>query len=1051
LPQAPIKTSQPSVTPVIPTTTPTPVVPATTPTLTLTQLPSKAAQSALTYVAQQRNIPAGQLAVIEDRIEQLPNWIRNFQVVTIQDKSVNGQTYHRWVDLYSGEIIENVNSVQKQVESKLQKLAAATGRDVTRLQLADESAATLLNGRKIVSLKAVDKTNGEIVGKTFEGDMIVDEQTARVEAGSQWRKEHGALTPELVKKLATLKPDEKISIAIWFVVEITPLLQADRLLPSQPNACEKTPEQIGCPQYDNKQPLSSDGIKQPAIGTPWAQVPEEIKARIAIAGSTTPTKAPELSKSEEEIKQKESNPSPAIVSSNMSPEDVKAFQEQNLATLRSQIAPVREHFVDLLHTRGLTVKYVSDLAPIIYLEATRSQVEDLANLSGIDAIYFEPNTGGPSGNPSLSSARPSQNVNLINDVGYNGNNIGVAVVEGERIFPSNPFLPVAGTYDSSQATADHPTWVGGIIKSTDTLQRGLAASATLYSANGSYILGMSGAMDWGSTNANILNNSYYWPDNGSSASFYALDRQADYIVRYANDFVVVAAGNSGASTGCTVSTTPYVASPGKGFNVMTVGDHTDNDPPSWVGNSMAPCSSYGNPGDDTSSFMHDKPEVAAVGENLNGTITTAPWIGQIGSGTSQAAPMVSALAADLIGANASLATKPAAIRSIIMATALHNIEGDQRLSEKDGVGSIDATAAIAIVERGDWSEQSISSASNFPINVLVFAYKNERVRFVANWLANTNATYNFTYLPADLDISAYRANGSLIALSSSIANSFEIVDFVAPDSEWYMVTVRAYSYSGGDTRLGMAWWRGLYRISPNTGYNYPAALPLGNHFSVFPSDWGATFYWRAFAVRSHGSDHDLTLNTASWFDDPGMRVPRASSLNSGAVDFIMVDGNHRGGQSEHYRVNKYSGTGDYSVNWSNQFIYFSGSSGTTCYGPYSMGPEEVVKVFDVLYAGYQGKRISIVPNASNVDLGAALYQSNSNDFSTWTQGRALFVAIADAYGVGNAVELLKYDYANPNSDYLGLAVFNNTHAATSFNICIESHPLALTFLPLVIR
>jgi hypothetical protein len=723
LPQAPTKTSQPSVTPVIPATTPTTVVPATTPTLTLTQLPSKAAQSALTHVAQQRNIPAGQLAVIEDRIEQLPNWIRNFQVVTIQDKSVNGQTYHRWVDLYSGEIIENINSVQKQIESKLQKLAAATGRDVTRLQLADESAATLLNGRKIVSLKAVDKTNGEIVGKTFEGDMIVDEQTARVEAGSQWRKEHGALTPALVKKLATLKPDEKISIAIWLAVEVKPLPKTEWLppQPSQPAPCEMMPGQVGCPEYNSTQlPFPTDGVKRPAVVTPWSQVPDEIKARIAAAGAS-PTKPVEVSKSIDEINQRASQPTPATVPSDTTHAQMRAFDEQNRAAILAQIAPVRARVLDLLSQRGLSIKYASEIVPLIYIEATRQQIKDLANLLEIDAIYHVPNEGGPAAPNALSSARPAQNVDLINTVGYIGNGVGVAVVEGDRVFNSNPFLPVTEYNDTSKPMQDHPTAVAGIIKSTHNVQQGLAYSATLYSAagltfNGVIIGGIDSALDWASTKANVLNNSYWFPEDGSSSSYTSVDRHVDYIVRYYGDSVVVVAGNHGAS-GCP-RFTPYVSSPGKGYNAITVGDYTDNGTLTWADDLMAPCSGFGDPIGDSTSATHAKPEVAAVGESITSTTTSAPWIGPVGGGTSYAAPMVSALTADLMGANLLLKIDPESVRSIIMATALHNIEGDSRLSDKDGVGGIVGTAAIAIVERGDWTSLYVDQTS-FPNGLLL--------------------------------------------------------------------------------------------------------------------------------------------------------------------------------------------------------------------------------------------------------------------------------------------------------------------------------------------
>ncbi|MCX7840365.1 MAG: S8 family serine peptidase, partial [Anaerolineae bacterium] len=721
--------------------------------------------------------------------------------------------------------------------TKLRRLAIATGRDPNRLILADESTLTLHNGRQITGLKAVDRFTGEIVGATFEGDKVVDAKSLRAESAAQWRATHGALTPDLVKKLATLKPDDRIRIAVWLVAEVNPLPKPERLPPSRETVTEFTKDSRSTSVIQ----ASSDTTKQPAQPVPPEQVPAEVRVRLQRAVLSSPPPSSAIApKSAEAIKQKEDSLPPAVLPSSLSAEQVKVFQQRNTDTLRAQIAPVRKRFLSQMHARGLTVEYASEIVPMAYLELTRRQVEELAFLPEIEAIYDVPNIAGP----LLSIARPTQNADLINSVGYTGTGISVAVVEGERIYTANPYLSVAGAFDASQPTADHPTAVGGIIASTHPTYRGLASGASLYSANGSYTnFGvMSAAIDWGSTNARVLNNSYFWQDDGGSSAFFTIDRHLDYIVRYNYDFVTVAAGNFGGAP-CPVR--PFVISPAKGYNVMSVGNYEDNDTLGWSDDSMNSCSSFGDPRGDSTSYSHAKPEVAAVGSTISSTLRSsvpATAIGPVGSGTSYAAPMVAALAADLIGANTSLAIYPESLRAIIMATALHNIEGDARLSDRDGTGGIVASAAIKTVERGDWSSQSITSTASFPKTFYAYASKGERVRFVINWLSNPNDTYTSDVLPADLDLTAYRADGTTFVQSSaSFGNPFEIVDFVAPASETYVFRVTTFSYSGGLTYLGTASWRGTTRLPPNSGYNYGAAPPpLGEHFSVYPTDWSPT-------------------------------------------------------------------------------------------------------------------------------------------------------------------------------------------------------------------
>jgi hypothetical protein len=472
-----------------------------------------------------------------------------------------------------------------------------------------------------------------------------------------------------------------------------------------------------------------------------------------------------------------------------------------------------------------------------------------------------------------------------------------------------------------------------------------------------------------------------------------------------------------------------VVTPGKGYNVLTVGDYDDYNNVGWTGDAMSPQSSYGDPG-------HAKPEVAAIGSDI---VSTRPGgtSGPVGSGTSYASPMVAALAADLIGANASLTSRPAVLRSILMAAALHNIEGDARLSERDGVGGVVATAALAILERGHWAEQPINSATGSQLDYTLYADQGERVRFVINWLSNPDAGYADDPLPADLDLVALRQNGAPVASSVDYDNNFEIVDFVAPGSETYTLRVTRYgSWSGGGTLLGAAWWRGTYRLAPGTGYNDPAAPPLGRHLSAHPLDWPPVDAWRAVGIRPSGSDHDLQLFSASWFGDPAARRELARSLSAGgAVDLIAVDGNHRpAGQAEYYVVDRFSGSGGYAASWSKGGTAL-GAAGL--YGPFTMGPDEVVKAFDLLLSAGQAQQVSIVPTSGGNDLAAALFRSDAGASTTWTQGRSAAVAIADAYGTGTGVERLNYTYNAGAFDFLGLVVYSKLRAPASFYVSLQ--------------
>jgi hypothetical protein len=626
-------------------------------------------------------------------------------------------------------------------------------------------------------------------------------------------------------------------------------------------------------------------------------------------------------------------------------------------------------------------------------------------------------------------------------------------VEGDKVATNNPYLAVNQTCASSWTVGDHATAVAGLIASTHGIQQGLAPGARINSAacGGS---DMTASRDWGASTANIQNNSYYETDDGSNAGLYANDRHLSYIVANRWDFVTKSAGNRGANScqNAGDTATPYVTSPGKGYNTMTVGNFDQNGTLGWSDDAMDICSSFGNPSSDN-GYTHDKPEVAASGASLNSTLTASPWVGGVGSGTSYAAPMVAGLAADIIQAAPSLSVWPETVRSIIMATALHNIEGAQRFSDKDGAGAIDGTAALKTVERQDYQSVSIS-ASNFPMTYTLHAYAGERIRFVVNWVTRPAGNYaSGEQLPADIDMSVYRVDTStFITGSYSSGNNFEIVDFTAPataDYNFRLYVYSGYGFPGPNTSMGVAWWRGYARLAPDTGFTSSGATtPLGGQFAIYPNDWPSPNYWRIFGSRpiSNTVNQNLELYNQSLFGDPGGRVEVDYSDYLGQEpDFILVDGNHRSAsQPDFYRVfPTTAGTGNYDANWSNPGLVMLPNY---CYNlPMTSG--EVVMVADVYFLHNQALRLYAFDWNGQNDIGLALYRSDPATASTWVKWRGYYVKAADAYGAGYGVESMRYLNTGVG-DYLGLAIYSKLHLPANVWVC--SVPVAVN-LPLVRR
>ena len=358
----------------------------------------------------------------------------------------------------------------------LARTAALNGYDVGDLELADLSADKLINGDSIKRLKAVDPKSGVVVGAAFLGDQIVDEKTVRAQAATEWRAEHGALTPGVVARMSEMSPSDSLDVAVWLAADVQPLPMPDHAPVIPIEETEST---------DGKSLWQESGLagnwKQAAIPIPYSQVPEGVKAKIdlPVRSGQGPVEYEKTYGGSEadfapisEAKKIETRARLA---------QIEEFKKQNQAHLREQLAPLKERFLEYLRLHGLRLSYDSEYSPLVLLEGlTLEGLEKLSRNPDVDTVYVASNQGGP----SLENARETLNGVMVNSWGaYSGDGVKVAVVESSRPPATHPYMSITAIRDTNYSEREHPTQVGGIIASTLAPNLGFALDADLYFSN----------------------------------------------------------------------------------------------------------------------------------------------------------------------------------------------------------------------------------------------------------------------------------------------------------------------------------------------------------------------------------------------------------------------------------------------------------------------------------------------------------------------------------------------------------------------------------------
>lgn len=455
----------------------------------------------------------------------------------------------------------------------------------------------------------------------------------------------------------------------------------------------------------------------------------------------------------------------------------------------------KSYIESIIRDKG-KILYKSEYAPLIYAELTKRDIKELEMLDNVEIIDKE-----GIAKPEINSAIPTIRANLVWDY-TKGTGIKVAVVEDDGIAFANPYIKDGIYYKPGIPNIDfHATAVAGVIGSTHSIYKGVAPGVSFLSANSLdyYESSLIGASDWALRNgANILSLSWgiYYGDR----NLHVMDRYYDYIAaRYPYPTIVKSAGNRGGEDG-------RITSPGNAWNIITTGAIDDKNTAIWSDDTMAWYSSYVDPSSPHND--REKPEVVAVGSRIKSTKETYPWIEYVEyDGTSFAGPAVAGESALLMSKNTGLKNKPEAIRAVIFASAVHNVEGGSRLSEKDGMGAIVVNEAYKVVANNQFKHSIINNTMIYPIKYTFYVPANKKVRAVIAWNSKSTGPYGTDSLKVDLDMRVKNPSGVVVGSSLSHDNNYEIVEFKSTISGTYTVEISKIRWDSGypSERLGYAY------------------------------------------------------------------------------------------------------------------------------------------------------------------------------------------------------------------------------------------------------
>ena len=477
-----------------------------------------------------------------------------------------------------------------------------------------------------------------------------------------------------------------------------------------------------------------------------------------------------------------------------------------------------EEILIYLSSKGYQAEYVSNNAPVIYATIPFSLIYELASKSFVAAIYEQ-----TVGEKFLESAARTTAAPWTWERGITGSGVKVAVLEDDGIAFDNPYLAGSRYYiEWSKRVDSHATEVAGVLGSAHNTQRGIAYGAEIVSANALSLAEpfVIAASDWAIEQGVDIINASFGTICGNR-DIQSIDKYFDWVVWNKKKTVTVSSGNLYPSCASNYN----VSSPGKAYNVITVGAKDDRNTATTTDDVKDDIFSYFSLYIDpvTNSENRLKPEVVAPGQQIQSTSTTSPWITDSGvNGTSFSAPIVAGEAALMMQRTSWLKYSPEAVKAGIMSTArwtyLHDDKNYNEWASVDkmGVGSVDVTAADNSLINNRTRElylQQNEFIDNHHDIIVDGCPQGERFRTVITWPSHpSRAILNWILhdrLESDFDLTVQSANGQIFGSYADEAN-YEIVEFNSPQTGSAIIRIHLSRWDNNSMteRIGLSYYCG---------------------------------------------------------------------------------------------------------------------------------------------------------------------------------------------------------------------------------------------------
>ncbi len=449
--------------------------------------------------------------------------------------------------------------------------------------------------------------------------------------------------------------------------------------------------------------------------------------------------------------------------------------------------------------------FFSQYAPLISAELTPAEIKLFAQDDRVQAIFYSPDVElVPESNNSVSVIRADYTRDTL---GYSGSGIKIGLVEADAL-PNrnlNYFTSANIIYDPNVTVTygSHANMVAAIMVAKATTVNGVTYEGIVPDAKLYATYYRSGdTADWRvrvewllSQGVNVINMSAGF--SGVTTGIYGThERWLDHVAHNHSVHFVKSAGNNSGK----------ITSPGMAYNIITVGSIDDKNTLTYSDDVRASSSSF-----EENDGLANKPDIMAPGAN----ITTAAGTN---SGTSFAAPHVTAVVAQLCQRRPALKLLQDGMKAILTASISHSKHAyttDDSAYDQFGAGVVDARSAFYTA--GNYR----FTTSNFAANSGMGATKtytfnvtssDSIIRISLTWLkysvlSGTHSSASATDYPiADLDIYVYGPDGEYLGCSNLANGNTEIFTFDVVKTGTYKIEVYQFLPSTKTVYFGLAWW-----------------------------------------------------------------------------------------------------------------------------------------------------------------------------------------------------------------------------------------------------